>query len=80
MACSTCSTCSRLFGLPACVPGTHTPGAQLAHRLRARWLVAGGWWLVACVLKSRGREGLGLDVSATAASENNFSKFFISAS
>jgi len=41
--------------------------------------VAGGWWLVAGGLRAAcpnrgGREGLGLDVSVTAASTNNFFK------
>ena len=79
--------------LPACLPACRPAGLPACLRARchaamqqARWLVgwwAGGWWLVAgrpaCPDRG-GRAGPALGVSVTAASENNFSKFFIPAS
>ena len=80
-----CLPVCRSAGLPVCPPAC-LPGVMLqCSKPGGWWLVAGGWWLVAGGLRAAcpnrgGREGLELGVSVTAASENNFSKFFISAS
>ena len=69
--------------LPACLPACQVSCCNAASPVPACLRACVPACLRACVLACPdrgGREGLGLGVSATAASENNFSKFFISAS